>query len=101
MYIPLLIITWPGSKIPTLGDKDIGQLSGTMNSKALFPGGGTTCLMRALLSLLNLTFCIIIEVELVALTGVAAKCIKLSDSCTAGRMPFPLQGRVNVLQQGI
>ena len=91
-------LTCPGSSTPTLGERDIGQLSGTMNSKALFPGGGTTCLMRALFSLLNLTFCIISEVELVALTGVAAKCIMLFDSCTVGKMPCPLQGRVNVLQ---
>lgn len=91
--------TCPGSNVPTLGDRDIGQLSGTMNSKALFPGGGTACLMRALLNLLNLTFCMMSEVELVALTGVAAKCIMLSDSCTVGRIPCPLQGRVNVLQQ--
>lgn len=53
--------------------------------------------MRALLNLLNLTFCKTSEAELVALTGVAAKCIMLSDSCTAGKMPCPLQGRVNVL----
>ena len=38
-----------------------------------------------------------IEVELVALTGVAVKCIMLSESCTAGSIPRPLQGRVNVL----
>lgn len=54
--------------------------------------------MRALFSLLNLTFCITSDVALVALTGVAAKCIMLSDSCMVGKMPRPLQGRVNVLQ---
>jgi len=83
--------------MPTEGDKDIGQFLGMLNSNALFPGGGTACLIRALLSLLNLTFCMMIEVELVALTGTAVKCIMLSESCIAGRIPCPLQGRTNVL----
>ena len=74
------IPTCPGSSVPTVGDKETGQSSGTINSNALFPGGGTACLMRALLNLLNLTFCMIREVELMALTGVAAKCIMLSSS---------------------
>ena len=59
--------------MPTEGDNDTGQFLGIQNSNTLFPGVGTACLIRALLSRLNLTFCMIIEVELVALTGVAVK----------------------------